>query len=558
MHPFPFRLLQSNLIARRASHAGRIGVALLTASSAWLVSPLLVGCSEAPSDGTGGAGANTGGAAASGGSDGSGAALGSGGAPTGGAASTGGAAPTGGQGNGTGGVSTGGAPATGGAGGSGGSGSSNGGADLVPDLSGKTETSCSVTVTSADLSPTIGTVGIVEFSSDLAGQNDAFIEFGETTSYGLWAPVDFAGSNRTLLLGMPANTEHHYRVLVVSDGAYCYGPDQTITTGGLAAGGPNHITPEAGGSSAPKTPGFFLTSDFNGQWIYIFNQDGRIVWFYEAPFGQISRALMSFDGKKMYARTLNVGRMEQAAFLEINMDGSEPLQINLPTSHHDFTVTDDGHVVYIRKTPTSTCDSLYRHPIGASDDSGDTLLFDVEQAFPTDDGQGGIGGESCHTNSVHFNVRDGSVTASDLNHNAYLKVSSAGELEWVLGSADSTFSGDGTEWDRQHGHHLFAEDTLLFFNNGPMQSADSVMREVTLNVGQSTATYAAFSYQSEYGSSTMGDVQRLPNGNTFVTYSNDGMVQEVGPDEQPVQSFDLSTGTGYGQFRPSLYGSPPE
>ena len=41
-----------------------------------------------------------------------------------------------------------------------------------------------------------------------------------------------------------------------------------------------------------------------------------MVWFYEAPFGQISRALMSFDGKKMYARTLNVGRMEQAAFLE--------------------------------------------------------------------------------------------------------------------------------------------------------------------------------------------------------------------------------------------------
>src|SRR5690606_37835517 len=166
----------------------------------------------------------------------------------------------------------------------------------------KTETSCSVSITSAELSPQIGTVGIVEFSADLPGQTQAVIQFGETTGYGLVAPVELTGTNRTWLLGMTTTSEYHYRVLVVSDEAYCYGPDQTIVTGPLPAGGPSHITPTGGSSSAQRSRGFYITSDFNGEWIYIFDQDGRIVWFYRSPFGQTSRSLMSWDGKKMYVR----------------------------------------------------------------------------------------------------------------------------------------------------------------------------------------------------------------------------------------------------------------
>lgn len=554
MHHIPFRLFQSNLSARSGRLAfSQVGIALALF--------VLGGCDDsAPGDGSGGASS---GGSSDPGVGGGGSANGSGGSSDssgGGAATTGGAAATGGAGTGS--ASSGGsANDTGGAGGSssGGSGATTGSDDpSLPDLSGKTETACSVTVTSADLSDVVSTVGIVEFSSDLAGQTDAVIEFGLSTEYGLVAPVDFAGTNRTLLLGMTTDSEYHYRILVVSGDAYCYSPDQTISTGPLPAGGPSHITPEVGSSSAPKTPGFVLTSDFNGEWIYIFNQDGRIVWFYQAPFGQLSRSLMSFDGKRMFARELNVGRDDEALFLEVGMDGSDELVTSLSTSHHDFTVTSSGDIVYIRKTPETTCDSLYRHPAGAADDSGDTRLFDVEEAFPSGGGDGGLGNESCHTNSVHFQVLDGGFTASDLTHNAYFKLSSTGELEWVLGSADSTFSGGGTDWDRQHGHHLLAADTLLFFNNGSMQGNNSVIREVALDAGSSMAEFTAFSYASEYGSGTMGDVQRLPSGNTVVTYSNDGVVQEVGPDLEPVQTFTLSTGTGYGCHRPSLYGAPPE
>jgi hypothetical protein len=430
-------------------------------------------------------------------------------------------------------------------------------------MTGKVETTCTVEVTSADLSDVVSTVGMVEFESDLADWNDATIEFGLTTSYGMVAPVDRDEEGPTLLLGMTTDTEYHYRVLVASDAAYCYGPDQTIVTGPLAAGGPSHMTPEPGSSSAEKAPGFMVTSEFNGDWLYIFDQDGRIVWFYQAPFNQTSRALLSFDGKYLFAKQLNVGRNDVGRLLRVRMDGSSPVEIDLPESHHDITVTPNGDVVYIRKTLGSTCDSLWVHPGELDDDTSDTLLFDVEEAFPSGGGDGELGNESCHTNSVHYNAVDGGFTASDLTHNAYFKLSATGELLWVLGSDDSSFTGDGTAWERQHGHHLLPGSTatngvLLFFNNGSMQGDETAMREVSFDLDAGTATFLPFVYDSEHGSGTMGDVQRLPNGNTIVTYSNPGYVQEVGPDALPVQTFELATGSGYGAHRPTLYGPPPE
>jgi len=467
------------------------------------------------------------------------------------------------SGEGSGGAASGGQTNTGGAGPTGGSAGAGGGEPLgvlepkQPDLAGKVEASCQIEITSAQLSEVIGTVGIVEFSVDLPGVNEAVIEFGLTTDYGLLAPVALSAENRTLLLGMTTTSEYHYRVLAVSDEAYCIGPDQTIVTGSLPAGGPSHLTPELGGSSVPRTPGFFLTTQFNGTWVYIFDQDGRIVWFYDLPFGQASRALMSWDGSRMYAHELNVGRNEMGRFFEVMMDGSSPRTVNLPTSHHDFTVTPTGSVAYIRKTPDSTCDSLYEHPLGASDSSADRLIFDVETAFPSGGGEPILQEQSCHTNSLDYNVRDGSFTASDLAFSAYFKVSGDGELEWVLGSQDTTLSGE-LVWNKQHGHHFLAGDVLLFFNNSGVGDSGSLAREVGIDLAASSASFLPFSYASGEVTATMGDVQRLPGGNTVVFYSNAGIVHEVDPDGALVQSFKLATGSGYGSHRPALYGTPPE
>ena len=57
----------------------------------------------------------------------------------------------------------------------------------------------------------------------------------------------------------------------------------------------------------------------------------------------------------------------------------------------------------------------------------------------------------------------------------------------------------------------------------------------------------------------MGDVQRMPNGNTIVAYSTQGVVHEVDSAGTLLQSLSWGTGGAIGYIikRASLYGKPP-
>ena len=72
----------------------------------------------------------------------------------------------------------------------------------------------------------IATVGIVTWSTTLAGATSAKIDFGLTTSYGMTAPVDtVAASNRTLLLGMKTQRMYNYRITAMSSGGVVREPE---------------------------------------------------------------------------------------------------------------------------------------------------------------------------------------------------------------------------------------------------------------------------------------------------------------------------------------------
>jgi hypothetical protein len=57
----------------------------------------------------------------------------------------------------------------------------------------------------------------------------------------------------------------------------------------------------------------------------------------------------------------------------------------------------------------------------------------------------------------------------------------------------------------------------------------------------------------------MGDVQRLPGGNTLITYSNAGEIREVDGSGNEVLSISRTGANfSYSMWRPSLYGAPPD
>jgi len=252
------------------------------------------GCSES----TDGGAAETGGASGSAGTNGGSA----------GASGSGGARATGGS---TGAAGSTGTPATGGRGGSGaggrgggpGSGGGNGAAGTTGSGGAGTATSCTFSQT-AVTSTRIPTVGILTWSTTLAGVTAAQVDFGPTTAYGMTAPVNPAQpSYRTLLLGMKAARLYHYRITASAGASTCTSPDYTIMTGPLTNGlqKPTVTTTTA----SAVFGGFLITGQYlmnagaAGAPAYILDADGDYVWWFNIN-SDVTGARMSYDGTHIW------------------------------------------------------------------------------------------------------------------------------------------------------------------------------------------------------------------------------------------------------------------
>ena len=118
-----------------------------------------------------------------------------------------------------------------------------------------------------------------------------------------------------------------------------------------------------------------------------------------------------------------------------------------------------------------------------------------------------------------------------------------------------------------HGHQLLDNGNLLFFsaNSSGSHGLPSPVYEYAFSDedGVLTATLE-WTYEEELGSDQLGDVQRLPNGHTLVTYSiyytadsnlAQGTIREVSPLGTVVRSVS-GNAFGYASFRETLYGPP--
>ena len=394
---------------------------------------------------------------------------------------------------------------------------------------------------SASLSPAISTVGIIEWAVQTISVESASIEFGLDQSYGVTAPVDLAEPGyRTLLLGMKASHDYHFRVLAHGGGEDCESPDQVLRTGPVANGLPkiaiSNDQPQA------RAGGFLVSSFISDGPAFILDADGDYVWW--GGSGEMGRALMSYDGKYMWSGNINVhgggGRMRR-----MGMDGvTQEEHTEFGDSHHDFTVLPDETIGFIQHDARSDR-IMERAPDGT-----------VSKVIEVSEAHGGV--TDNHTNSIHYHPSDDSYTFSDLNQNTYVKVTRSGQVVWILGGTTGQFTGDGATWTREHGHQLIAADRLLFFNNGKLPSPSTAV-EVSLDFTNMIAT-RVWEYAGSEASAIYGDVQRLDNGNTLVTYSTTGVIREVDTNGDSVQtlSFGIGAAVGYVMKRASLYGAPPE
>jgi hypothetical protein len=520
--------------------------------------------------GSGGSGGTGGLASGSNGSGGRGGAAGSGGSGSGGASGRGGAAGSGGSSSGgasgtagSGGSASGGSGGPGGAGGSksgtgggtvGGSGSGgvsgSGGAATggTGGAGGTDSAACDFTVTSqlaSDISaksPT--TVGIVKWSVTGMTPTSANIELGLDATYGTKAPVDLTVAGyQTPLLGMKPSTTYHFRIVASSGSSSCTSQDQTIQTGDKA-------TSVSIGSYTIKDAsahqrGFIITSYWNGSGKsvpFILDADGNIAWWYGGgPSNGIARARISADSKNMWmvVPDLSGGGHVQ----RVSMDTLDGQTYASTQSSHDIAAVSGSTMAYIDYSPSSACNGN-GGGIVEIDPSGKTKTVVNASTFLSSSGGGGMG---CHGNSLRYSAKEDYYTYSDVQSDVYI-LNRSGALQWKLSSK----VGGNSSWGGvQHGQQLLDNSIIIFANSGGGSNASAAI-EYGLD-GSLIKKFASGGHTQN-----LGDVQRLPGGNTLINYGNGGNIQEVDSSGNVVMEIKGSSGSsfGYSEWRDSLYGPP--
>jgi hypothetical protein len=500
----------------------------------------------------GASGASTGGSSAAGGSGGKGGA-GPAGAGPGVGGSVAGAAPAGGS------SGAGGTPPAAGASGSGGAAAGSGGSSTAD---------CTFTVMPS-VSERMATVGVVEWTTTLADLASAKVVYNlngaadSILNKGGEAPVTApeAGMNRTLLLGLKPSSMYTAHVEATSaGGGTCRSEDFMVSTGNLQ-GAPNVMRMAA--NPAAQAGGFIITGGgvMGSTPIFIIDADGAVVWSMSGP-ASCSRARMDWDGKNMWMMALNV-QNSGGEMRYVGMDGSAGMNnvSGLSKAHHDFTVL-PGNVIATMAWSGNGAD-VESDLIERSPDGMVRTVFHIgSNLYQGGPSELGGGANSYHCNSVLYQEFDDSYTIGDRNPNVYVKVSRAGMLQWQFGGscsgAPASKCAAGT-WEVNHGHHLFEDGTFLLFNNGPFRST-TASRGYEFKLNDSGSTLTAMEVES-YASSgnehsdSLGDIQRLANGNTLITFSNTGTIQELSPAWTVVQTLKVSS-LGYSEWRQTMYGPP--
>jgi hypothetical protein len=411
----------------------------------------------------------------------------------------------------------------------------------------------------SDVIPTVYTAELV-FDGPLP--EAAWMEFESPDGRAFRAPVDLAAGSpyRTALLGMAPVTDYTVRTVLEWDGEEEASDGQTVTTGQIPAELPDIVLGVDGG----HTEDFLVTSVLVMPAApLILDRDGRIVWWY-LPEGVegVGRATLSRARDAMLFNDLNLGGDEDVGLHRVSLDGARETVTPLPFAHHDFVELPDGGIAYLAHDP---------EVVDGQEVSGDALrerrpdgdIVEIWNAW-----SGGLpyepsdllpAGDWPHANALDYLEDEDAFLVSFLAWDAILRIDrGSGQVDWVLGSDLGDFTlpnGDPDIFENTHQMEML-DDSLLVFVNGDVQGGTSRAIELALDEDAGVATPVWEHWpEPTVQCLTLGDVHRYPTGNTLITWSFAGMIDEVGPGGDVLWSLSTTLGgaLGYTTAMESLY-----
>jgi hypothetical protein len=424
------------------------------------------------------------------------------------------------------------------------------GSGAAAGASGETGSSCAFSSVAASVSTTIGTVATVTWALDGVVEQ-AHIDFGLDTSYGMTAPVDVGAINyATMLLGMKPSLTYHYRVSARVGGLWCQDIDRTVDTGALPNDLPGHMVT----TSSPRAlAGGYLISEFYQPkpFAFILDADGDYVWAYDAGLGHANRARMSPDGKYLWMVDTNVPLLTSHV-VKVRMDGTDAQDLSdeFPDLEQDFLFTPDGTMYYLAWDST----------VPPSEAGVKVMKHDPEGTTSEVVNLGSFFASGGNCPALQYSLYDDTLLVTDISHTALIKIARNGELVWILGGGSAnSFTGDGATFTTRFNLDVLGPNHFLMFQNGTSSGTSASAVEVTLDTTQMTAKNGwQYVPDSPLNSVIFGDVQHLPNGNVLVTFSASNVIHEIDGQNTVLQKISFVDNLGYSIKLPSLYGPAPK
>lgn len=413
----------------------------------------------------------------------------------------------------------------------------------------------------AVVSEQVRTVVTVSWETEEA--TTGHVEFGEGVDYGRITPTTTSGTSHSVnLLGLWADTEFHFRVVTTgADGTQWQSEDQAVTTGSL----PPEI-PTMNFTGEPTWEGFIFAPIQGINYLAAaIDSQGRVVWYkvLDSDTHHIMRAQMLDDGSAVaicMAGQDSQGNKEDGYVLLVSMDGLTEQEVDTPFIDHDMALKPDGTIVGIvlqdRKGFNQVADSIQEITHTGEMTEIFTAWDHMDLLSPTQL----EGGNWTHANALDYYPDEDAYYMAMKQLHTMVKVDrSTGELDWAIGGEGNMFEwAEGTEpLTMHHQFHAYADNRLVVFENGDPSRGYSMAREFELDTVNMTAT-EVWSYVREPSVYVFakGDVERLSNGNTLVTWSSSGEIQEVTPDNEVVWQVntDLGSAITFIDRVESLYG----
>ncbi|MCK6505925.1 aryl-sulfate sulfotransferase [Myxococcota bacterium] len=390
------------------------------------------------------------------------------------------------------------------------------------------------------LSETIGTVATVTFttSEDVAAR-----VVYETADQSFETPLGPATADHEIvLLGLPANTEVQYQV-VLEDGTT--NEPAGFTTGNLPSGLPATLVEGEGHDRWMMTT---LIGATTGP--VLISPQGKITWAWVDGRGlDVYRARPLRDGSGVIYNAASVSGdpADNSVLVKVSWDGSAEETITVPLLAHDFVELSDGTITAIvveyGEGPEGEIrgDSL----VEIAPDGTQTQVWSTWDCFdpavtPGDEPEIGW----TFVNALDLDPDESAYYVSVRNFSSIVKIDRAtGACEWVIGGQAATIEIEGDEFQHEHQFELNG-DRLLVFDNAGLAFNKSRAIEYQVDWGAGVAT-EIWKYEPDpsLNSFVLGDVARLDDGDTFITWSVAGQLDRVSPDG--VSSWRLNTELGY-------------